>query len=374
MNATIVINAYQRPDSLGRLLSSLQNAVIDAGTKIIFSLEYAAHKNVLKQATEYIWPYGEKIIIQQQEKLGLVGHFMFCGGLTAEYGNIVYLEDDLFVGRDFYQYTKAVLSQYENEEKLAGFSLNALWFNGYLHLPFRPVDDGNPCFFLQIPWYQGQVYTAKQWRHFKNWYDNYSGINHDLQMHAAFKNFKLADEWFAVKTQYLIETGKYYCFPRTAQCVNFGDAGTHFKNKTNFFQTELALQFKRTFFMHFDDCMAVYDSFYEILPSKLKALTPHLAQIDVETDLHGTKDISKVTAEYILTPVKPRTYIKKYAHEMRPQELNVVYDINGDDLYLAKTKDVTNASSTQELFYKQFHYYNRFRLTWKQKLKILFGK
>ena len=124
MNPVIVINAYKRPASLHRLLQSLQRAKIDTDTRIIFSIEYDADEQVKKMITAYEWPYGEKTIIQQTAKQGLIGHFLFCGDLTAQYGNIIYLEDDLFVGQDFYTYAKAVLSAYANEDHLAGFSLN----------------------------------------------------------------------------------------------------------------------------------------------------------------------------------------------------------------------------------------------------------
>jgi len=370
MNPAIVINAYNRPESLRRLLMSLQQAYIAEGTVLIFSLEHDAHDDVVKQAETFHWQYGEKNIIQQQKKLGLVGHFLFCGDLTTRYGTIIYLEDDLFVGHDFYKYAIATLAQYQNEERLAGFSLNALWFNGYLHLPFKPLDDGNSCFFLQVPWYQGQIYTPAQWQHFKSWYNNYKGVNHELQMHTILKNYKLTDDWFPVKTQYLIETGKYYCFPRSAQCVNFGDAGTHFANSTNFFQTELALRFDNNVFKPFDDCVAVYDSFFELSPLLLKKVAPHLKDIDLELDLNATKDLSKVKSEYVLTPVQPETYLKAYALEMRPQELNIIYDIEGKYFYLAKTNMVQGFAARKNSFYEKFLYYNRFKLTRKQKLNI----
>jgi len=370
MNPAIVINAYNRPDSLRRLLTSLQQAAIPNEVNIIFSLEFGAHVDVVQQVDDFLWKYGEKIIIRKQEKQGLIGHFIACGDLTTQYGTIIYLEDDLFVGTDFYKYTKAVLQQYQDENRIAGFSFNALWFNGYQHLPFKPVDDGGACFFLQVPWYQGQVYTAVQWAHFRNWYNNYKGVDSSLQMHPLFKNYQLTDDWFPIKTQYLVESGKYYCFPRVSQCINFGDAGTHFQSKTNFFQTELALRFDNTSFKSFDESLAVYDSFFELLPAKMKILTPHLKHYNFECDLNGMKDASIVQAEYIITSQKPASYIKSYALEMRPQELNIIYDIAGEHFYLAKTGELKNTKPDKQLYYKQFFYHNRFKLTRWQKLDV----
>lgn len=368
---TIVVNAFNRPGSLRRLLFSLKDADIDKGTSLVFSLEFNADKEVLKQVQEFEWVHGRKEIIIHEKKMGLVGHFLFCGDLTQNYGAIIYLEDDLFVGKTFYKYALTVLKQYGNEERLAGFSLNTLWFNGYTHFPFHPIDDGNPCFFLQVPWYQGQIYTSTQWKKFKDWYDNRQEIGKDLMIHNQFLNYKFDDEWFPVKVRYLIENNKYYCFPRQCQCVNFGDAGTHFVKKTNFFQTELSVGISDSVFSSFDDCIAVYDSFYELLPEKLKKLNPELGKFDLESDLNGTKDISKVKKEYIITSAKPVNFIRSYGFEMRPPELNIVYNIEGDFFYLAKTNSIVNRKPEKATYYKHFFYHYRLKISKKKMLYLL---
>lgn len=368
----IVINAYNRPRSIQRLLSSLKLADIPQGTNLVFSLEFDPHPEVLSQVNEFDWDYGKKEIIRQEKKLGLIGHFLFCGGLTKRFGAIVYLEDDLFVSKGFYRYAVQVLEQYGEEENLAGFSLNALWFNGYLHMPFHPIDDGNACFFLQVPWFQGQIYTSKQWGHFEGWYNHRTGISDDLQIHEMFRNYKLRDDWFPIKTQYLIETNKYYCFPRTAHCVNFGDAGVHFQETTNFFQTELSVGDVTYNLMPFDRSLAVYDSFYELLPEKLNQLTSHLKTYDFEMDLNGTKDLSKVKAEYVITSVKPNQYEISYGFEMRPQELNIMYAIEGNHFYLVKCDYLKKDRNSQKRLRNMFNYHYRFKLSKIQQLKLVF--
>lgn len=368
---TIVINAYNRPRSLHRLLSSLILSDIAQGTNLVFSLEFDPHPEVISQVNDFSWDHGKKEIIRQEKKLGLVGHFLFCGGLTKRFGAIIYLEDDLFVGRSFYKYSLQVLKQYGEEENLAGFSLNALWFNGYLHIPFYPVDDGNACFFLQVPWFQGQIYTPKQWSHFEDWYDHKTSIEDDLLIHDLFRNFKLQDEWFPIKTQYLIETNKYYCFPRTAHCVNFGDVGVHFQKTTNFFQTELSVGEVIPNMIPFKESLAVYDSFYELLPEKLITLTPHLKAYDFELDLNGTKDVAKIKSQYIITSVKPNQYELSYGLEMRPQELNIIYQIEGNHFYLVKSDQLKKDRNKHKRQRDQLNYHHRFKLTKVQQLKLV---
>ena len=149
-------------------------------------------------------------------------------------------------------------------------------------------------------------------------YEKYNRVDNDLQIHEKFRNYQLSDDWFPLKTQYLIESDKYYCFPRISHCVNFGDAGTHFTRKTNFFQTELAIKLTETKFVEFKNCIAVYDSFYELIPQKIKKISPWLSDYDVTLDLNDTKDLSKIKTEYVISPTKSKNYKRGFALEMRP--------------------------------------------------------
>ncbi len=377
-NPPIVINAYERPDALKRLLGSLEDAWIPPDTDLILSLEGGANEQVVALANTFNWPFGSKQVIQHTEKLGLVRHYMYCGSLAKEHGAIVYLEDDLFVGQAFYQYVLEVLKSYGAETQLAGFSLNRLWFNGFLHTPFEPLYDGNPVFFLQIPWYQGQLYTARQWEDFENWISENKKLSGKPTIHESFKHFQ-KDEWFPLKTQYLAETGKYYCFPRVAHCINFGEKGTHFSRKTNFFQTELALGHPGNPLKPLKECLAFYDSYYELEPGRLKQLAPQLSSFDITADLNGLKKPEDIPTKHVITCRKPQKSILKWGLEMRPPELNLIYQIEGEHFHLCEKKYITNPS--KEHFYTRFTYNYRFKLSRKQRLslilqliKSLFGK
>ncbi len=369
---TIVINAYQRPKSLSRLLESIEKANIPDQVDIWFSLEYGAVDEVVELVKSFNWKKGKKQIIRQKEKLGLVGHFLACGDLTSKLGTIIYLEDDLFVGPSFYHYAMQVLDAYENDGRIAGFSLNALWFNGYLHLPFKPIFDGNPVFFLQVAWYQGQVYTANQWQLFRQWLASNKGLDSDVFMHESMINFKLSDDWFPIKTRYLVETARFYCFPREAHVVNFGDAGTHFLQKTNFFMTELALEVGTAGFKPFSESLAVYDSFFELLPDRVKRLNTELASYDFEMDLNGLKDLAKIKSKFLISSRSSSVPILKFALEMRPQEMSILYNRTGDFFTLAEanTFEENNRNRENKQFLR-FEYFHRHKLRLKQQLKFL---
>ncbi|WP_258104622.1 hypothetical protein [Marinoscillum sp. MHG1-6] len=372
MNPVIVINAFQRPQSLERLLGSLSVARIPPDTNLVFSLEYNAHAEVIAKCKSFEWHYGSKEIIQHDQKLGLVNHYLFCGGLTRKYKAIVYLEDDLYVAPYFYNYAQKLLSTYQDDPGIAGFSLNSLWFNGYLHLPFRPVQDGNSCYFLQVPWYQGQVYTEDQWNEFEKWFINRKPVGDDVMMHDLFRDYKLSDDWFPLKVQYLIETNRFYCFPRVSYCTNFGDLGTHFSQNTLFFQSELTLGPTDSNFWPRDKSIAVYDSHFELVPEVWKQLFSEYGKYDFEPDLNGTKNLKRTRKNYVLTSRPATKSIRSYGLEMHPQELNIIQDVSGSFFHLAEVSKVSAKECPRYLDFWKYHHRSKLSL-WK-KLKLLIAK
>lgn len=373
INPAIVINAYNRPKSLERLLRSISDAHFVQEVTLHISLEYEPHVEVVRLVESFEKPNIVKIVERQPGKLGLVNHFLYCGSLSKRYGAIIYLEDDLFVGPQFYAYAQSVLKFYQDESKLAGFSLNALWFNGYLHTPFRPLDDGGDAFFLQVPWFQGQIYTSQQWAHFEGWLNEKKELSGDLMIHDMFRNYKLDEDWFPLKTRYLIETERYYCFPRSAHCVNFGDEGVHFSKSTNFFQTELCLSIGVPFYKSFDESLAVYDSFYELLPSRIFKLAPDSKLQNAEIDINGTKNLNYTRKDYVLTSKPVKSFEQSFGLEMRPPELNIKYEIPGNQIFLAKKENVKRTFSGTPSK-KNFEYNNRMRVTTRMLLRLMWWR
>ena len=79
MKTAIVVVAFNRPNSLIKLLSSLEKAF---------------YTEVVKIANDFVWSYGDKIIIDHKKNLGLKKHILSCGDLTDKYDSVIILEDD----------------------------------------------------------------------------------------------------------------------------------------------------------------------------------------------------------------------------------------------------------------------------------------
>lgn len=99
----LVAIAYNRVNSLKRLLNSLQKAYYDEDVNVplIISIDKSDTEDVLRLANEFHWNHGDKRVLSHAENLGLKAHVLSQGKLLEEFDAIVVLEDDVVVARDF---------------------------------------------------------------------------------------------------------------------------------------------------------------------------------------------------------------------------------------------------------------------------------
>jgi hypothetical protein len=340
MTPAVVVPAYRRPAALARLLASLAAAEVASGTPLVVAIDppedgqsaasdtRAAHAAVLETARGFHWPHGPKEVIIHAQHLGLVGNVNYCGGLATMFGAIVLLEDDLVVSARFFDYAQQALAAYGEDPRLAGVSLNTLWFNGFTGQPFIPMLDDGDAYFLQLSTPQGQMYTAAQWKAYADWL----AINDPIAtasdyVHPLFTTFP-ADDWLATKAKYLAATGRFYAYPRESLTTNFGEPGTHFVRPTARFQMPLQAHRRRFRLPVFDEALAVYDGFYELLPDRLNRLVDQLSNLSYDVDFYATKAPHQLRAPFTLTTRAGRRPLAMFGKEMRPLEANVIYNVS----------------------------------------------
>lgn len=335
MLPTIVIPAYNRPDSLHRLLTSLVQSHYPPEVRLVIAIDLGGQNTpaVYQLAHQFAWPHGEKIVIQHEQKRGLIGNVFFCGALAKQYGAVILLEDDLVVSPHFYTYAQQATAFFGSDPAVAGISLNALWFNGYTHYPFEPYLDPADTFFLQVAWYQGQVYTAGQWERFETWLaHNNPRVTPADPLHELFQTFPETD-WFPIKTKYLVHTNQFYVFPRQSLTTNLGEVGTHFDHTTTFFQVALQNHKTHWHFIPLEQSVAVYDSFHELLPGRLNRLLPTshplLSYEGYTVDLYGTKTGRVIHTPYLLTTQPATRPLHQFGLALRPLEANVQHQHPG---------------------------------------------
>jgi hypothetical protein len=343
MTPALVVIAYNRPIALKRLLVSLDAASYPEGADVplVISIDRGpggSDEAVCAVARAFEWRFGTKQVIEQPLRLGLVGHFRECGRMSQRFDGVVLLEDDLTVAPPFYAFAGQALSCYADDDRIGGVCLYGLWFNGFTREPFEPLADGADAFFLGLPYTQGLAFTAAQWAAFDSWWQDGAALD-SPGLHPAFLRFG-QDEWFPALAAYTAGRQRYFCFPRVSLTVAWGDAGSHFDAATGWLQAPVQLRGESYRLYPFDESLAVYDAFFELLPDRLRSLAPHLPGLDFDVDLNATKQPVNLRHEYVLTTRPAKRALARYGLRMRPPELNVVAATDGAAIALAHRDDV----------------------------------
>jgi hypothetical protein len=343
LRPAVVVVAYNRPAALRRLLDSLARTEYPPSNDVnlVISLdrgEDARSQDVAALAHGFAWPFGSKEVVHHERHLGLVEHFLACGRLTERFGAVIILEDDLAVAPAYYAFASQALLRYVGEPRIGGVCLYGLWFNGFTHDPFVPIDDGSDVFFIKLPYTQGLAFTSAQWQAFESWRRTGRVARHQ-DLPDAFLRFG-REEWFPALAAYLATQGRFFCFPCVSQTTGWGDSGTHFGSGTSWFQAPLALRPREYSLPPFEAALAVYDAFYELLPDRLRRLAPSLPETGFDVDLNATKGQRNLHHDFVLTSRPVRRAIEGYGVEMRPPELNLVYGVPGSAISLARREDV----------------------------------
>ncbi|MCB8978771.1 MAG: hypothetical protein H6657_15230 [Ardenticatenaceae bacterium] len=376
MRPAIVVVAYNRPQALRRLLNSLATIQGADNVPLVISIDRGGSQfeAVLAVARQFAWVFGEKQIRVQERPLGLVDHVFACGDLVDEFGAIILLEDDLVVSPMVYRYATSALAFYADEPRVAGISLNALWFHGITHEPFTPYLDDGDVFFMQVAWFQGQAYTQKQWAAWRDWRETaVPQIQPTDGMHELFQTFPATD-WFPLKTKYLVDTHRFYVFPRESLTTNYGDSGTHVRS-TNFFQVPLQTRRANFQLQTLAESVAVYDSFQEMLPECVKQLTDQFDAYDFTVDLHGTRSLANIPTEFVLTTQAMRHPLMTFGLELRPLLANAIYNHSGVGINFGRTTNLDHRWWSRWRTTSRYHsYFIRHQAGFGQWLKWWVGR
>ena len=334
----IVVVAYNRIDSLKRILGSLLRAEYPQKAELIISIDRGDNRAVLDYAMDFPWPFGEKQVIYQEENLGLKRHILKCGGLTLAHDGIILLEDDLYVSPDFYRYALECLTFVEGKEKIAGVALYNHRLSQLTERVFEPIEDGFDNWYFQYACSWGQLWTKGQWKLFSDWLEK----NGDYDFSSSPRIPEDIREWgkhswLKYHIAYTIETDRFFLYPRVARTTCFSDAGVNFAQKVDLFQVPLmgggregALRLSEL-----SQSRAVYDAWMENL-----RLSQVLGKESLCVDLYGSK-VCFEGKEYLLTGsrVENAQELASFGREMRPQEWNILENVPGDVFRLYRLEE-----------------------------------
>ena len=264
MKIALVIVAYNRLESLQRLLLSVENAYYDDDVvNLIVSVDKSDSDNVERWINKYLWRYGKYEVITHQEKLGLRNHIIECGNRVVDYDAIIVLEDDITVTPNFYRYAKQCVEFYCDDDRIAGISLYSFVRNFQNSLPFEPVKSEYDVFFMNIAQSWGQVWMKKQWSDFYNWYrKNSSEIEYEPHLTSIWRWPE--SSWLKYHMKYCLEKNKYFVYPYFSLSTNNSEVGLHTMCSETYNQAKLlALPQKRFKLVSLDGVLIKYDAFFE---------------------------------------------------------------------------------------------------------------
>jgi hypothetical protein len=346
----VVVVAYNRPLSLRRLLGSLLKAEFSGRVPLYISIDHGGGQETIDTARRFNWPFGSVEVRVQQEHLGLKKHIMQCAALAESHRAVIILEDDLYVSPGFYRYTLKAVDYYADDPRIAGISLYSHGYNETAQFPFQPLVDESDVFFMQYASSWGQCWTGEQWKGFMEW----------LKANEAVLDQKFAklpqnvhnwpsSSWKKIFIAYMIDAGTFFVYPHHSLTTNFADAGQHMIRHEHFLQRPLLSVSKPFIFKSFDDSPAVYDSYCEILPDRLKRLCPDLNEYDFDTDLYGMKDPAAGSSPLLLTSERCSNALLSWGRELKPAEANIIGQIDGHHFSLSKREDVSRKSFFRKL-------------------------
>ena len=369
----IVAVGYNRPDSLKRLMISLNQAVYPSeDITLIVSIDRSdIWEEVQKAAESTGWKHGTLDIRVAPERLGLRKHILRCGDLSQEYGAAIILEDDLIVARNFYTYVQQALSFYENDPKTAGISLYSHAWNEHMDFHFMPQQNGYDTYFGQFSCTWGQCWSKDQWSSFKNWYLEHedkltvnSAIPEDIE-HWGDRS------WGKYFVYYLVETGRYYVMPYTALSTNCSEIGEHNGHVNATYQVMLMeCDHKDYRFPLYQDAVK-YDIFFERVFDPAVTLFS-ISSDDICINLNGSHR-DTMNKPYLLTSVKDDRFrlIRSFGMQLRPIEQNILKDIPGSSLYLYQIpSDMKNVQlNVKQNVSDARGEYESYNFGWKRALK-----
>lgn len=377
MSPAIIVLAYNRPNSLQRLLLALEDAVYPVIPHLVLSIEGGAAPDVIKIANEF---KSDKFIVKvicRSKRLGLRDHVIACVDLTKVYDSVLILEDDLLVDRYFYSFASAALDFYRNDKIVAGVSLYSYEHNEFSGLPFKPLYNGHSTYFMQVPCSWGQGWTRNQWESFKEWYlkNSQNKLSDIHGLPEAVKNWP-ESSWKKYFHGYILSSGKYFVYPYESFATNCADdVGTHNKGASN--TVQVSMPSKERPVPNFLMCPSsnwevVYDAYMEPIGDFIyRALGLPRSQVTI--DIQGQKPLALLKKKkYALTIKSCLNSVSRYPLNYRPPENNLLHSSSAGLLSLVSV-DYLSENDGEDLPLSFFNYYAGMELCRGRIIKSVFG-
>ena len=353
----IISVAYNRTDSLKRQFDSLERAHFPGPVTLIVSIDKSKTDAVERMAEAYHWPHGELRIAKHEKNLGLRAHMLSLGRYFDEFDALIVLEDDVTVSPSFYVYAQACVEKYYGDDRIAGISLYSFAANYQTYLPFIPAKSGYDAYMMNCAQSWGEVWMKPQWQAFTKWYEGHSAT-FNLEHLPACLNQWPKSSWLKYHTRYCIEADKYFVYPYYSLSTNNADPGVNQKVAADtFFQANLLATLQQDFRLpDVDKAEICYDGFLQP-----KFLGKHLgiADADLCVDLYAGKPACLFQHYVLSNRPLPFKVIRSFALQLRPIELNIIFQREGNELWLYDTTQPAQPPQIPDRYLAYAYFYQK---------------
>ena len=180
----VIVLTFNRPESLARCLSSLNEAEYD-GDKIVIDIwldrsndrQETVDEKTYLVAKKYTFPHGEVKVHNHTRHVGIVGQWLKTWNVDKSGKEIaMFVEDDITVSKYFYKWLKAVHSKYDKYLNVNGYSTQGVSMRhngdpGYLQGPSDHI-----CFLYPVLGTWGFSPNRQNWIQFVSWYVHASQV------------------------------------------------------------------------------------------------------------------------------------------------------------------------------------------------------
>lgn len=348
----IIVIAYNRPDSLHRLLHSIERAQLpEKGIDLYVSIDHSDDPACAQLAEQLDWKHGKKTVIQHDHQLGLLKHVMACGDLAAELGAAIILEDDLTVSPAFHDYACRATAFYKDQQNIAGISLYSYAYTETRNLPFEALHTEHDTYFMQVASSWGQVWTSQHWKGFRSWIAQHPQISAEENIPDHLREWG-AQSWKKQFNRYLIDSSNYFVHPMVSFTTNFEDPGTHATTR-GLYQVSLAQSAWDYSFDELSSSKNRFDAWFEMEADSLKTWNPSLSKHRFAVDLYGSKNLQLIEEPEVLTSRNAKHAYKAWNDQLFPRALNIVSDQPGQCIRLCAKEDVTiSPAPPREWFFR----------------------
>ena len=356
----VVAIGYNRPLGMKRLLETLEKADYeDDDVTLIVSIDNSGESGVEDCARAFSWTHGAKRIVTYPQRLGLRSHILKCGDFLQDYDAVAVFEDDLIAAPGFYSYMKAAVAKYAADDRIAGISLYSRHWNTNVGKPFDPSPSAYDVYFWQHAESWGQIWMKKQWADFVGWYGENGDNKVDSEELPEFVCSWPDTSWLKYHIKYCVETNKYFVCPYVSLTTCYSDPGQHTPYQTSYLHVPMLYGVKRDYRLPdlSDGDVVVYDVFFERDLGRVAKLD---AYDDICVDLYGSKR-NHQRYRYILSmDGLPYRVIRSFGLQMRPHEDNVIYGVEGKEIYLYDRTQTDTGKPRKKDGAEEFRY--RFRI------------